>query len=553
MPRNEIRLMEQLFSFGEGAPTLEQKAAMLRDLRGHSEVMGHQTDLLLLDRVARCNSGLQTAQENQEKLKGLLEKMTATPWHPALYLGRVPTEIGVRAMVSNGNARRLVAVADSVEWSTLRVGHEVFLGRELNVIVANSPGKLPCAGETAHFDRAISESRAVLKWRDEEVIVDLADDLKDVPLAAGDLVRWDRNSWMALEKLGRAEGRRFLLDEAPDVGTECVGGQDRNLAEILDALTITLQAPEKAERYAIGGQQTILLCGPPGCGKTLMARVAAAEIARLSGTRCRFAVVKPAEWEDPYVGMTQQNIRNCFKALREAAEDGFAVLFLDEVETVGRIRGGAVGHHSDKFLGALLAELNGFQDRKNVAIVAASNRKDLIDPALLERLSDIEISVGRPDMRGAEAIFGIHMPKSVPYSPNGSAAAATRREIIAVAVSRLYSPNADNDLCVLRFRDGRTRTVAARELASGRVFEQVCREARRAALLRDIRRGEPGVSVNDMHHAVSRAMERMASTLTLRNARAYIADLPQDVDVVAVEPVQRKVRRSHQYLNINVA
>src|SRR5262249_42927821 len=179
------------------------------------------------------------------------------------------------------------------------------------------------------------------------------------------------------------------------------------------------------------------------------------ELASISGVRCRFGVVKPAEWESPWVGETQANIRNCFKALRKAADDGFAVLFLDEIEAVGRLRGSAVGEHSDKFLAALLAELDGFAKLTNVAIISATNRKDMVDPALLERLSDVEIDVKRPDMQAARAIFGIHLPETLPFNPNSKAASHTRTEMIEAAVTRLYSPNAaDNEISVLRFRDG---------------------------------------------------------------------------------------------------
>src|SRR6185503_21153634 len=139
---------------------------------------------------------------------------------------------------------------------------------------------------------------------------------------SGDQVRWDRTAWMAFEKIVAAAGRHFLLDEVPDVGPEQVGGQDASLELLLSALTTTLVAPEVAARYRLGGRCSVLMVGPPGCGKTLMARVAAAEASRLSGRTCRFAVVKPAEWESPWVGETQQNIRSCFRALREAAGDG---------------------------------------------------------------------------------------------------------------------------------------------------------------------------------------------------------------------------------------
>jgi proteasome-associated ATPase len=310
-----------------------------------------------------------------------------------------------------------------------------------------------------------------------------------------------------------------------------------------------LVEPKRAAAYGLTGRNSILMAGPPGCGKTLMARVAVSEIARLTGKKCRFAVVKPAEWESPWVGQTQENIRQCFQSLREVGEDGYAVLFMDEIESIGRIRGGAVSQHSDKFLAALLAELDGFADRRNVAIICATNRKDLLDSALYERLSDLEISVGRPEMTGARAIFQIHLPESVPFHPNGELAKSTRQELIEHAVSQFYSPNAGNELCTLRFRDGKQRVIVARELASGRLFENVCRSARRSAFLREVRGGVTGVQLSDMQDAVSQTLERMRHTLTINNAQAYLHDLPQDVDVVSVEPIVRKVKQPHKYLN----
>jgi SpoVK/Ycf46/Vps4 family AAA+-type ATPase len=230
-------------------------------------------------------------------------------------------------------------------------------------------------------------------------------------------------------------------------------------------------------------------------------------------------------------------------------QEGYAVLFMDEIESIGRIRGGAVSQHSDKFLAALLAELDGFSDRRNVAIICATNRKDLLDSALYERLSDLEINVGRPNMKSASAIFGIHLPACIPFHPNGELAKSTREELIEHAVSRFYSPNAGNELCTLRFRDGKQRTIVARELASGRIFESVCRAARRTAFLREVRGGDAGVKLTDMQEAVSQTLERMRSTLTIRNAQAYLHDLPQDVDIVSVEPIIQKVRQPHKYLN----
>lgn len=552
MARHEIPSLEALLAVGKGAPSVEQKVEFVQAIRQQSKDLGPQIDQFLIEDNTRLREGLLAAQANQEQLRAMLEKLGAIPWHHAVFLRPLPfeTDDGPRAIIAHGNAWRVVGLADGITLDALTPGDDVFLGPELNVIMRKSPSSISQCGETACFERRISLDRLALQSRDEEIIVEIAESLRNVELQRGDLVRWNKNAWLAFEKIEREVGRQYLLDVVPDVGLDQVGGQDANLDLLRSALTMILIAPEKAGLYGLSGRQTLFMWGPPGCGKTLMAKVVLAELQRLTGRQCRFAVCKPAEWENAYVGKTQENIRHCFQALREAAEDGFAVLFLDEVETIGRIRGSAVGHHSDKFLGALLAEINGFTDRSGVAIVAASNRKDLIDPALLERLSDMEIHVTRPDLRGARAIFRIHLPEVLPYSPNGSAARATREEMIETAVSRLYSPNAENELCTLRFRDGKTRLVTAREMVSGRVIEQVCRAARQAAFLRDVRGGEPGLCVTDIEHAISQAMERLRSTLTVWNVHAYLSDLPQDIDVVSVDPVVRRVTRVHRYLNV---
>jgi len=543
-PEIEIPFIDHLMAFGDDAPSVDRKVELVQHIRGISQDGGQRLDRVLFDQLARMAQGIEAAQTAQQELRDMLERLDSPPWHPALFLRAVPTERGPRAMVLDGGARRVVAVADGIDLGALSAGEEVFLGTGGNVLAGRSPYGTPQCGETAFFERLTSDGRCVLRWRDEEVVVDAAGILDTAALKSGDQVRWDRTAWMAFEKIDAAVGRRFLLDDVPDVARWQVGGQDASLDILLSALTATLVAPEKAARYGLGGRQSILMVGPPGCGKTLMARLAAAEISRLGGRRCRFAVVKPAEWESQWVGETQQNIRNCFQALREAAADGSAVLFMDEIESVGRIRGGAVNQHGDKFLAALLAELDGFTERTGVAIIAATNRKDLVDPALLERLSDIEIAVRRPDMRAARAILGIHLPETVPVD-----ATEARDEIIETAVSRLYSPNADNALCTLRFRDGKTRTVVARELASGRLFAQICHTACRAAFQRDVRSHEAGVRVADMEQAVTEAMARLASTLSRHNVHAYLSDLPQDVDVVAVDSVVRKVAYPHRYRN----
>jgi len=532
----------------EGGMNVDQTVASLQVVRNQSPETSAWVDRALVEAVVVHRRGLKSAQEQISECRDLLEALSAPPLHPAIFRGIVIAGGESKALVQMGAARRAVSPGEEIDLAALVRGDEVFLNNEQNLIIAVSPDGQPKCGETAMFERRLPDGRLVLRHHEDPLVVEVSGSLAGAALTAGNAVRFDRNGWMAYEKIELETSRRYLLDEVPNLSLDSVGGHSANLESLLSVLTMILVEPQRAAAYGLTGRNSILMVGPPGCGKTLMARVAVSEIARLTGKKCRFAVVKPAEFESPWVGQTQENIRQCFQSLREVGEDGYAVLFMDEIEAIGRIRGGAVSHHSDKFLAAFLAELDGFADRKNVAIIAASNRKDLLDAALYERLSDLEINVGRPDMKGARAIFQIHLPASVPFYPNGELAKSTREELIDLAVSKFYSPNAGNELCTLRFRDGKQRIVVARELASGRLFENVCRTALRAAFLRDVRGGAAGVQWCDMQDATSQTIERMRTILTIHNAHAYLADLPQDVDVVSVEPVVRKVKQPHHYL-----
>lgn len=548
MRREFLHFQELLMAVGERAPSVADKLRMLEILRSQSPEQAQQVDQFLIEQLILQRSGLITAEQTLGELREMLDRLTNPPWVLATYLGAVATDDGPKAVVMHGGMRRVIDFDDDLDPDSLGRGDEVLLGRELNFVTGRYPGGPALHGEAAVVDRLTGDGRVVIRHRDEELVFELAAAMLGTALARGDRVRIDRSTWLVYEKLARTEGRHYLLDDVTTIGRDQIGGQDANLERLLSALTATLVDRARALVYGLSGRKSVLLIGPPGCGKTLMTRIAASEIARLSGKRCPIAVVKPAEWESPFVGESQANIRAFFDALKETAKDGFALAFLDEIEAVGRLRGSLGAHHSDKFLAALLAELDGFESRSNVAIIAATNRKDLVDPALLERLSDVEVYVRRPDLNGARAIFSIHLPADMPYHADGASPEATRDRMIETAVSLLYSPNAHNELCRIRFRDGRERTVKARELASGRTFEQICRAARSTAFLREQASAEQGMQVGDIERAVEDALQRLSTVLTPRNAAAYLDDLPQDVDVVSVEPIARRVSRPGRYI-----
>jgi proteasome-associated ATPase len=528
----------------------DQRQAQLKALRLESIDLADYVDRSLLEHLDQSRLGLRQAQQAQAGLKEVVDKVLAPPWLSAIFMGSVAFGAGARAIVHQGGARRAVELAPGLKVESLHAGDQVFLNHELNVITGVSPEGPPRCGELGVFDRRTTDGQLVVNSRDEELVLQPAHLLAGINLQAGDLVRFDRALWMAFDKVANTQGKEFMLEEVPSLPRELLGGLDTGYEAMLTTLSALLVAPDTARRYGLSGRNAILLVGPPGCGKTYMTRIVASEIARLTGRRARFGVVKPAAWESPFVGVTQKAIRDTFKVLREAARDGVAFLFLDEIESIARTRGHFANIHSDKHLAALLAELDGFEDRKDIAIIAATNRKDLLDPALLARFT-MEVKVERPDQSTAKAILNIHLPPSLPFSPNGELAAGTREEIIETAVSLLYAPNADNSVCRMLFRDNNERTIKARELVSGRLFQQLCENACRRAFVRELRGGERGLNAGDMEQAVTEAIDRLRTQLTPNNAHAHLADLPQDVDVVRVEPVVRKVPNAGRYLNLD--
>jgi AAA+ superfamily predicted ATPase len=551
MPRNvaipdvDAAQLDALLDGGEDSMPLPLKLELLRTFRALSPQHATRADEFLVGHVLQSRASVQRLEVTHAQLQSIVERLTAAPWHPALFLGLIDTGGQSAAMVLHHGAERVVSIAGDIDAAALAVGEEVLLSHELNVVLGLSPRGLSRCGDTATIERVIGDGRCTVRWRDEEVLVDLAARLASTDLAPGDRVRWDRNAWLALEKLERGNAQPYLLTETPQVERTRIGGQDAALDQLCSALTAALIDPERASRYGQSGRQTVLMVGPPGVGKTLMARAAVSEISRLSQRPCQFAVVKPGEWQSAWVGETEHNIRRCFRGLRDAATRGPAVLFLDEIEAISRIRGGAVAHFADLALSAFLAEVDGFSSRDGIAIVCACNRKDLIDPAVLERISATEIRVRRPDLRAARAIFAVHLGESLPYQEGAD---HTRDTLIETAVSRFYSPNAEGaQLCRLQFRSGATRIVTARELMSGRLIEQICGAMARHAFWRDVNGGSVGIGMADLETAVADTLDRLRTTLTPHNAHAYLDDLPQDNDVVRVEPIVARVAHPHRY------
>ncbi|MGD0767576.1 MAG: AAA family ATPase [Tepidisphaeraceae bacterium] len=547
-------LAAKLTAIGEGAPDLAQKLQFLHTALHLPPDAADAVFIELLKTFDRLACGLQRAGAHTAELRQKIDELVGKLWYPAIFMGHLGNPSERRVLVQIGNTLRVVGVAGEVPVESLAKGCEVMLNQHQTAVVAGSARGLPRTGEIGTVVEKTPHGSLILRSHEEEVEVELAASLENVALAPGDRVRWSSSAWIAFERIEQAQNRRFLLGETPDVSLDAVGGQQENLDRLLTVLSAVLVAPDKAADYGVTGRCSVLLTGPPGCGKTLMVRAVVSYLAKTTGRRAKFFVVKPGEWESSFVSVSERNVRDLFSSLREAAKDGsLVVLFIDEIDSVGRHRGHFQGQYADKTLNALLAELDGFTGREGVAVVATTNRKDLIDNALLQRLSDQELSVRPPDINAAKSIFSIHLrPGTVPFSPNGDAATLTRQEIIETALSRIYNPNSCYaELCRIKFRDGKTRTVSARDFASGRLIEQICRASRFLAYQRELRTGQRGLQVCDMEEAVAAAMEKVSTALTIHSVRNQLPDLPTDVDVVAVERLLRKVTRPHRFLSAN--
>jgi proteasome-associated ATPase len=361
--------------------------------------------------------------------------------------------------------------------------------------------------------------RAVVVGRgDDERVADLARDLVGSGLRSGDSVMLDPRSGLLLEILPKPEVEDLVLEEIPDVCYEDVGGLDRQIEQIVDAVELPFLHQDLFAEYDLPAPKGILLYGPPGCGKTLIAKAVAnslaAKVTEVSGddeARSYFLNIKGPELLNKYVGETERQIRLVFQRAREKSEQGWPVIvFFDEMESLFRTRGTGISSDIEStIVPQLLAEIDGVETLRNVIVIGASNREDLIDPAILRpgRL-DVKIKIERPDAMAAAAIFARYLVGDLPIDEGlvetvgGGDRNKAALAMIDETVAEMYSDDEQNRFLEVTYQNGDKEILYFRDFSSGAMVENIVRRAKKLAIKRQLAGGSKGIRTEDMVQSV---------------------------------------------------
>jgi proteasome-associated ATPase len=456
---------------------------------------------------------LSTERERIEALREEVDKLSQPPASFGVYLGS--NDDGTVDVFTGGRKMRVNASPD-LDLAKLVKGAEVILNEALNVVEVLDPDR---AGEVMRVKDRLGDDRVIVVGRgDEEVVATLSAALRaEDTIRAGDPLLIDPRSGVALEKLPKEEVEELVLEEIPDVSYEDIGGLEGQIEAIRDAVELPFLYAELFQEHQLEAPKGVLLYGPPGCGKTLIAKAVAKSLADKVRERTGrqdahsyFLNIKGPELLNKYVGETERQIRQIFQRAKERSEEGLPVIvFFDEMDSIFRTRGTGISSDVEStIVPQLLSELDGVETLKNVIVIGASNREDLIDPAILRpgRL-DVKIKIERPDAPQAADIMGKYLNATVPihaedvHRADDDVPAAVSR-MIQQTVDRMYATSEENRFLEVTYASGDKETLYFKDFNSGAMIENIVRRAKKEAIKRFLSMGEKGIKTEDLVQAI---------------------------------------------------
>ncbi len=462
----------------------------------------------------RLSAVLEETREQLALLRNEVEKLTAPPNNFG-----VVEQLNVDGTVDVITAGRKlrVSVEPSIEVKELERGQEVLLNEAMNVI---DVCYFEPRGEVVTVKEMLGDGRLIVLGRgDEELVVGLAGPMEHTFLRVGDSVRLDVRTGLVFERLLRPEVEELVLEEVPDISYSDIGGLEEQIETIRDAVELPYMHKNLFERYDLPAPKGVLLYGPPGCGKTLIAKAVANSLAKAvaektgsEDARSYFLNIKGPELLNKYVGETERQIRLIFARAKEKSDEGVPVIvFFDEMDSLFRTRGSGISSDVEStIVPQLLSELDGVEALKNVIVIGASNREDLIDPAILRpgRL-DVKIKIERPGYEAARQILGIYLTEEVPLAAtelaeHGNDGAALVKSLIDDVVKQMYTENEPNRFLEVTYANGDKEVLYFKDFSSGAMIENIVRRAKNSAIKREIASGEPGIRRADLLEAITR-------------------------------------------------
>ena len=454
-----------------------------------------------------------TLREAREHIATLREEVDKLTQPPSAYGTLIAAnEDGTVDVHANGRKVR-VSLHPELEGQELETGCEVVLNESLNVVMARRPES---SGEVVTLKEVLADKeRALVVGRaDEERVVELASHLRGQVMRSGDSLLLDVRANLVLERLPRPEVDDLLLEEVPDVTYDDIGGLDSQIEQITDAVELPYLHQDLFRDYELPAPKGILLYGPPGCGKTLIAKAVANSLAKKvadaagdTHAQSFFINIKGPELLNKYVGETERQIRQIFQRAREKASEGWPVIvFFDEMESLFRTRGSGISSDMEStVVPQLLAEIDGVEGLRNVIVIGASNREDLIDPAILRpgRL-DVKIKIHRPDENAASAIFATYLKQHLPIDSleidelGGGDADKAVRVMIERTVEEMYGAEEHNQFLEVTYQNGDKEVMYFKDFASGAMIENIVRRSKKNAIKRAISTGSQGIRLDDL-------------------------------------------------------